>query len=331
VSRRLELEKVWIPLGTTMAEAHRNYAQYVACSSDVKTVPELLDRYIAEVVPEKAPGTQIENIRHITTLKIVFQDFTIHNVKPSSIYAYFDARKVNPGVKTARSEIEVLRHAFSKAVEWGLLDEHPFKGEVTLPKNPSRDRYVDEEEIADFLEICNPKVRGYVELKLATGLAKQDLLTIKLSDIKEDGIHAARKKTKGKPKIYEWDDEGVLRSIVDDIRKAHLGGIGSVYLFHTREGKPYYLLDENNRRLEKPHAWDSMWARTMRKWKGEPFTEHDLRAKSASDADNLEHAKELMDHTDQETTLRIYWRAPTRVGISKVGSRSQKNNTKSEK
>jgi integrase len=40
----------------------------------------------------------------------------------------------------------------------------------------------------------------------------------------------------------------------------------------------------------------------------EPFTEHDLRAKVASDADTLEHARALLAHADSRTTDRIYRR-----------------------
>lgn len=43
------------------------------------------------------------------------------------------------------------------------------------------------------------------------------------------------------------------------------------------------------------------------------FTEHDLRAKCASDAETLEHARALLSHADSRTTDRIYRRKPERV------------------
>jgi hypothetical protein len=45
----------------------------------------------------------------------------------------------------------------------------------------------------------------------------------------------------------------------------------------------------------------------------ERFTEHDLRAKCASDADSLEHARSLLSHVDSAVTKRIYRRKPERV------------------
>jgi integrase len=45
----------------------------------------------------------------------------------------------------------------------------------------------------------------------------------------------------------------------------------------------------------------------------ERFTEHDLRAKCASDAGSLEHARALLAHADARTTERVYRRKPERV------------------
>lgn len=45
----------------------------------------------------------------------------------------------------------------------------------------------------------------------------------------------------------------------------------------------------------------------------ERFTEHDLRAKCASDADWLEHARALLSHANARTTEVIYRRKPERV------------------
>jgi integrase len=45
----------------------------------------------------------------------------------------------------------------------------------------------------------------------------------------------------------------------------------------------------------------------------ERFTEHDLRAKCASDAVRLEHAMQLLAHADSVTTRRVNRRKPERV------------------
>jgi integrase len=42
----------------------------------------------------------------------------------------------------------------------------------------------------------------------------------------------------------------------------------------------------------------------------EHFTEHDLRAKCASDASTLEHARQLLANADGKITERVYRRKP---------------------
>jgi integrase len=64
--------------------------------------------------------------------------------------------------------------------------------------------------------------------------------------------------------------------------------------------------------------WKSMWQRftdqVLRETKvTERFTEQDLRAKCASDAESLEHARAMLAHADAKTTELIYRRRPERV------------------
>lgn len=49
----------------------------------------------------------------------------------------------------------------------------------------------------------------------------------------------------------------------------------------------------------------------------ERFTEHDLRAKVASDT-NIEHAQKLLGHSSSEITNRIYRRKPEKIKPYKI-------------
>ncbi|MFT7459690.1 MAG: integrase, partial [Planctomycetota bacterium] len=71
-------------------------------------------------------------------------------------------------------------------------------------------------------------------------------------------------------------------------------------------GQPY--IKEN----ASADGFDSIWQRFMKKALEktelkERFTEHDLRAKVASDTES-EHARQLLGHTTAEITERIYRR-----------------------
>lgn len=82
----------------------------------------------------------------------------------------------------------------------------------------------------------------------------------------------------------------------------------SIWLFHTNRGQPYIKEDAT------ANGFDSIWRRFMIKAienteLKEKFTEHDLRAKVASDITS-KHASILLGHSSIEFTNRVYRRKP---------------------
>lgn len=122
------------------------------------------------------------------------------------------------------------------------------------------------------------------------------------------GIHVTPSKTAdttGKKIIIEWSNE--LRAMVDAAKAVR--PVLSPFLFCNRHGKCYVNKDG------KANGWDSMWGRFMDRVLAETkvserFTEHDIRAICASDANTLEHARQLLTHADSRVTDRVYRRKP---------------------
>ena len=82
--------------------------------------------------------------------------------------------------------------------------------------------------------------------------------------------------------------------------------VHSIWIFQTRQGQPYIKEDGT------ANGFDSIWQRFMNKVLSQTnvqnkFTEHDLRAKVASDTDE-NHALQLLRHSNLNTTNRIYRR-----------------------
>ena len=338
------LEHLWdgkrtFRLGGSLPEAYRTWADRMRDDAPrSRTVADLLDRYALEVVPTKAPKTQSANVLAIRQLRAVFGQMPLLPLPPRLVYQYVDMRsrrqtnaagKVVGGRVAAHREIEVLSHAYTKAVEWGYIDAHPFKGEVRLQGEAPRARYVEDWEVVEFLSLPSRRAKGsalavqaYVRLKLMTGMARGDLLRLQMSDLKDDGIHIQRHKTQhstAKRTIYEWTPE--LRAAVDAAKAARPAL--SPFLFCTRAGAGYV-----NEETGDANGWDSMWQRYMDRALVETklkqrFTEHDLRAKCASDAESLEHARALLSHADARTTQAVYRRKPERVQPLNRTSRSE--------
>lgn len=301
-------------LGKSLSEAYRVWADKLELHSDARTMGELLDRYALEVVPLKAPKTQDSNQISIRKLKAVFGAMPIEAVKPKHVYQYRDIRG-KQGQTAANRDIEVLSHAFTKAIEWGLCENHPIKGKVRKFSTPPRRRYVEDWEVQETLKVASPFITAYIKLKLLTGLRRGDLLSLKMSDFENDGIHIEPRKTAqttGKRIIIEWTDD--LKSAIEDVMKLRKK-ILSIWLFHTNTGQPY--IKENG----NANGFDSIWQRFMAKTLRETglevrFTEHDLRAKVASDTDVV-HAQSLLGHSTLTMTEKTYRRKPNVVKPTK--------------
>lgn len=305
------LEHLWdgkreFKLGRTDVEAYKTWADRLQLHQQASTAGELLERYQQQVVPTKAPRTQRANNESIKRLRKVFGHMLIQALKPVHAYQYLDLRREHP--TSANRDIEVLSHAYTKAIEWGLTEVHPIKGKVVSHGERPRDRYVEDWELIEALGVANRVVRAYIGVKLLTGLRRVDVLSLRTPDLKEDGIHVKPRKTArttGKKLIISWSDE--LRHAVNEALAVRPRDIAP-WLFCTRTGEPYIRPDRS------ANAFDSLWQRFMDKALKETrlevrFQERDLRAKTASDMP-LELATALLGHADARLTQRVYRRRP---------------------
>jgi integrase len=307
-----------VTLGANMADAAQRYSELMreleGGISTIRTIGELMDRYAAEVIPLKAPATRKNNLISISRLRPVFGAMLPHEFESHHAFKYRDIRRETP--TSANRDIEVLSHLFSKAIEWGLLrnDQHPIRGLRIKNPTQTRDRYVSNPELEAALELANPFLCAYVRLKVALGLRKADMLRLELRNASADGITVKPSKTastSGKSTVYTWNDE--RQAAWESAKAMRPKRVASItYLFCTRSGDPYIKEDGTT------SGFDSIFRRWIDKCLekgviGERFTENDLRAKVASDSQDLEQARRRLSHTSATTTRRHYARKPERA------------------
>lgn len=309
------LEKLWdnkrkFLLGHTQAEAYATWAQRGCQSMSVFTIGDLLERYYKEVTGLKPPQSIKSDRRCMRELQTAFHDVRIEDLTPQHIYKYIDRRSAKIA---ARREKSMLSHAFTKAVEWGYISKHPFKGEVRLKGETSRTRLVEDWEIDEIMKLA-PKKKGdptrllqaYIKLKIAMPIRKGDMLRLNVNKFTEQGIPVTHGKT-GKRTIYNWKPE--ITEAVAACKDARPKDICQ-WLFCNRMGQPYF-----NDKEGTTSGFDSIWQRFMKRILEETkiterFTEHDIRAKAGSDATDVEEARKLLGHETVAMTNRAYRRAP---------------------
>lgn len=191
-------------------------------------------------------------------------------------------------------EIATLRHIFSKAVEWDMMERNPFdKGKSLLLKlDNQRVRYLTEKEISKLIEECRSREHLYhiVMCAINTGLRKGDILNLKWEQIRNGFIYPDRDTATKKRREIPVNDD--LAKIFKEIRKKQ--GLTSKYVF-TYHAKTIQKVDR---------AFKAALTRAGI----ENFRFHDLRHTFASHlvmrGANLKEVQELLGHKTMTMTLR---------------------------
>lgn len=285
-------------------------AEKAAPVGPITTMNDLFDRYQREVVPTLAERTQKDYHGIIAKLRGVFGDMKPNDIEPRDVGRYLDVPK---GKISANRQIAVLSAVFTKAVgRWYVADRNPcFK--VERNKKKARDRYVTDEEYKAVYAMMPARHQIAMELALLTGQRQGDLLRLEWEQIneKEGRIYFRQGKT-GKQLRVRISPR--LQAAIDRA-KLLIPHLPRQYVLRTAKGQRF-----------KSSGFKSVWQRYMRRaYKGyskkahrgaeavqyppvirAPFTFHDLRAKSVSDAKSLQDAYERAGHTSMAMTRGVY-------------------------
>lgn len=288
-------------------------------NQDTVTVSQILDRYERECVPELAPRTQKDYARHLDHLRRIYGHRIAEELKPKDFGDFLrNGGRAKGRIQKVR-QLAVLSAAFTQAVSywhWGL--ERNVLRDVKRPKNPPRDRLIEDWEFDGVKAIAPVRVKLAMRLALKTGQRQGDILSFKWSDIteretddpKEPGkkiklseLNVYQSKT-GKRLAIGIDTE--LEALLDECWMLKNGGnAGSPWILPTRKGVRY-----------TSEGFRATWQRTMQKWMrggGINYHYHDIRALCATKCKSPEEAMRLLGHTTIAMTMRVYRRGVERV------------------
>jgi hypothetical protein len=304
-----------IELGSDLMAAMRKYTQEVLPTiapntAAPRTVGQWGDAYMLEVVPGKAERTQRDNAKEWRKLKASFGDLLPSDITQQHMARYLAARGA---ITRGNREKALLSHMLTWITFKGGLAANPLlnmRREFTVAREVPRDRLVTDKERDIFMAQGGDKLVLYCELKELTRLRKGDLLTLELSNLKDEGIEIQPRKTRrrhprtGKPigrrRLIRWSPD--LKAVVDrilEVKRAQERRYGKIspWLFATRRGTCYYNTATNDAR-----TFRQTWDRCMEKakaaalaegWELEHFTEHDLRGRAGGSAKLLGNSESV--------------------------------------
>ena len=133
--------------------AIREGRHFKTAESKKRTLSELIDKYIAQVLPTKPKSLEKQKAQ-LTWWKEQLGAYSLADITPAMIAEYRDRlleEVTRRGTKRSNSTVvrymAALSHAFTVAVrEWGWIEDSPLR-KVTKPKEPSgRVRFLDDDE-----------------------------------------------------------------------------------------------------------------------------------------------------------------------------------------
>jgi integrase len=273
----------WIPLGSDRNKALLAWAQLEQTEPDesLTTLAVAAERYRKDELPKKAPSTQEEYKRALKELLPVFGKVKLEAIQPKHVRAYLDrrSRKI-----AGNREIAVLSALFNRAREWGYTRAaNPCAG-VRRNQERGRDKYVTDEEYGRVYAAADPVLRDAMALAYYTGQRVSDVLKIRRTDLRDGVLWIRQGKTSANLRIVV---EGELRRTIERITAR---GVVGLHLLTTACGERL-TYDALQGRFRKARAAA-----------GVEFQFRDLRAKAATDLENLDLAQKLLGHSGRQMT-----------------------------
>lgn len=313
-----------IPLGSDYVLAVQKWAELSSSQKPAEaesTFGYAASRYWEEVLPGKAPRTQVDNEKELVWLKRFFDipPAPLDSIKPVNVRQYLTWRvKEARAAAEARNEERVkagkpplpiskeigqvranrekslLSHIFNFAREQGLTDApNPCAG-VSGFKEAGRDVYVDDELMDRVMQHAGAPLQFALKLAHLTGQRPADVLSMSEGHISDGMLQVKQGKTGSKVRIVI---EGELKALLDEIHafKTNLK-VHALKLLVNEDGKP---LTESMLRTRMDDAREAAGVSKAE------FKFKDMRAKAATEADDAagtRTAQALLGHTTEGMT-----------------------------
>jgi integrase len=159
-----------------------------------RTLAELIDRYIEDVLPQK-PKSEIKQKSQLLWWRQSLGAYFLIDITPAMIAEQRDKLakcKTRLGAKyspaTVNRYIAALSHAFTIAMnDWAWIEDSPMR-KVSKPKEPrGRVRFLSDAERKRLLAVCgessSPFLYPVVVLALSTGMRLSEILNLTWEDV----------------------------------------------------------------------------------------------------------------------------------------------------
>lgn len=281
--------------GTDRSGALRAWAEIEGSAppAETGTLQAVWERF--ELHPQglamRAPRTQKDYRKDAARILAVFGRMQVAAIKPQHVRRYLDERvdkKGKPARVRATREKALLSLLCTAAREYGVFHgANPCAG--IKGWKSKRTRYITDAEFQLIHDAAPPPVQDALQIALATGQRPADVRKMLRSDIRDGVLWVEQGKTKQRLGVTV---EGVLKAAIDRSKaRAAAAHVSTLHLVTNADGQPYneWTLRAHIRAAAKAAGVKDAQIR-------------DLRAKAATDLDDLARAQELLGHKGRAMT-----------------------------
>ncbi len=273
---------------------------------------ELAEQYQKFSERQRCYRSKIYLIRQLTE---AFGQIPLRRFNPMLLEQY-QTERIKKGKKpaTVNRLLATVKHMFTKAVEWEMVEEETLKRVRKvrfLEENNRRLRYLTKDECQILIRACDQHLRPIVITALNSGMRKAEILNLKWDNVDLNHGFILLDQTKNGER-REIPINATVREVLDELFRGTKNGprrIDVRYVFYDpTTGKPSEDV--------KPYKdVKRSFASACRRAKIEDFRFHDLRHTFAShlvmSGVDLTTVKELLGHKTLTMTLRYAHLAPS--------------------
>jgi integrase len=258
-----------------------------ASESQKHSVADAIDRYLREIVPQKAPASQEKDQQRLSwwrehygrcslaafTAPVISEARSELKTTPVQRHGQKRPGKLRTG-PTVNRYVAAIRHVLRIAQkEWHWIDFNAADAVTAYPEGRGRNRYLDDiagpdgtSELSRLLEACRESSSEYlyeaVLLSLHTGGRRNEIMQLRWEDVDEKTVRLSGQKTQRPRRI------AVSEALLKQLRRR--SGAARALVFPSQK-------DEN-----KPANLEAAWQGALKRAGIEGFRWHDLRHTAAS-------------------------------------------------
>lgn len=242
-------------------------------------------------------GRECYTMRHL--LK-AFGDRWLGEVTVWLVEQYKASRRALVAPATVNRELTLLKHMFTKAIDWEKARTNPVKAVKLLREANTRVRFLTDDEEARLLGACSPNLRPLVIAALHTGFRRGELLSLRWCDVDfENGLVTVEAGYTKNGERRSVPLSRTLRTILEHHRQEQAE---TEHVFHTRRGSRYVSAATTFKKSVERAGLTN-------------FRFHDLRHTFASrlvmGGQDIRTVQELLGHKSITMTLRYSHLSPT--------------------